>query len=161
MDPLFTPWRLPYILAIKSGVECIFCDEVLAAHSQPDLILHRGVHAFVILNLYPYSVGHLMVVPYRHVGNLEDLSPEEISEVSSLLAASERALRREPGDRRHAIGVNVGRCAGAGVEGHLHVHLVPLPERQAGPMRTGPEAEELPEPLSVTRDRLAQTFHAP
>lgn len=153
MEPLFTPWRMPYILSIKSGGGCIFCDEVLAGTNAMDLIIHRGRHAFVVLNLYPYAIGHLMVVPYRHLGNLEDLSAEEMTEVSTLLARAERAVGRQPGGRRQTIGMNVGRCAGAGVEGHLHIHLVPLNDHGAQSAGGG-----LSEPLAVTRDRLARGF---
>jgi ATP adenylyltransferase len=153
MEPLFTPWRMPYIQSIKSGGGCIFCDEVLAGKDPLDLIVHRGRHAFVVLNLYPYSVGHLMIVPYRHLGNLEDVSGEEMAEISGLLARAERTLGREPEGRRQTIGMNVGRCAGAGVEGHLHIHLVPLDER--GGSVSG---RELFEPLPATHERLARGF---
>jgi ATP adenylyltransferase len=170
LEPLWTPWRMPYILGIKDSTGCIFCEKVLGREGEEDLVIHRGRHAFVILNLYPYATGHLMVVPYRHAAELTDLSAEELAEVALLLQHAERAVEAEIGTGRHQVGINIGRCAGAGVEGHLHIHLVPArPSGEpipsggrsggaAGPFPPGRDKEEMPEPLAATRERLATAW---
>ncbi len=157
MRPLWTPWRMPYILGIKSTAGCVFCDEVLVEREGPSLIIHRGDRAFVILNLYPYATGHLMVVPYRHVASLHDLDQEETAEMTDLLGAAEKIAERELGVRVLHVGINVGRCAGAGVEGHIHIHLVPGAEPSDSASVGG---DEPPEALELTRDRLARAWVA-
>lgn len=164
MKPLWTPWRMPYILGIKASSPCVFCDEIFVESREPDLVLHQGHHCFVIMNLYPYAVGHLMVVPYRHVASLHEMTDDEILEMSSLLRRAETIVERELGTKRQVVGLNVGRCAGAGVEGHLHVHLVPEAEgvAPAGAIDdSSPMPESLPEELHRTRDRLARAWAEP
>ncbi|WP_048061799.1 HIT family protein [Hyperthermus butylicus] len=126
MPVLFAPWRFKYI---KSTVEaekqvCIFCE----APRKPDdesLILYRGKHSYVIMNLYPYNTGHVMVVPYRHVANIEDLSDEELLEMARLVKLSIKAIREVYRPHGFNIGINIGRVAGAGVDKHVHIHIVP------------------------------------
>ena len=158
MQPLWTPWRMPYILAIKSATGCVFCDDVFAPGIEPDLILHRAAAAFVVLNLYPYTTGHLMVVPYRHVAKLQDLTPAEIEEMSALLGRAERAVESEYRTSRMHIGLNIGRCAGAGVDGHLHAHLVPRHQDAVG--EPGSARQDSVESLIETRDRLRRAWAA-
>lgn len=175
MEPLWTPWRMPYILGIKDSAGCIFCEKVLGKRGEEDLVIHRGRHSFVILNMYPYATGHLMVVPYRHAAELTDLTAEELSEATQLLQEAERAVEAEMGTSRQIVGINIGRCAGAGVEGHLHIHLVPEPRAGFGSLRppepeggtiprdgrhgaAGREEEGIPEPLAVTRERLSRAW---
>ncbi len=146
---------MDYILGIREESGCVFCRDVLASGVDPDLVLHRGTESFVIMNLYPYSIGHLMIVPYRHVGRLPALSAAEISEMTGLLQKAERIVAGELGTSRHQVGINVGRCAGAGVEGHLHIHLVPEPSG-----RCDPDTTELAEPLVETRDRLRRAWES-
>jgi diadenosine tetraphosphate (Ap4A) HIT family hydrolase len=162
---------MPYIEGIKNSSDCNFCEKVLGMKGEEDLVIHRGRHAFVILNLYPYSTGHLMVVPYRHVGELADLTSEELAEATCLLGQAERAVEAEFGHGRHLVGLNIGRCAGAGVEGHLHIHLVPG-DPPCGPSQCREAAaasgggapasdstiEDMPEPLAVTRERLRRAW---
>lgn len=156
MKPMWTPWRMSYILAIRSGAGCVFCDDVLAGGADPGLIIHRGSRAFVILNLYPYATGHLMVVPYRHAASLHELDAAELEEISDLVRTAEGVVERTLQARIQHVGINVGRCAGAGVEGHLHVHLVPDPGPPEGASGYGGGAT--PEPLEVTRRRLAESW---
>jgi ATP adenylyltransferase len=120
---LYAPWREEFILGKKPD-GCIFCDPE-KRRGVRELILHRGKLAFVVLNRYPYNSGHLMVVPYRHVGHLEDLSAAEQKELMALMALSSRVLHESSNPGGINIGMNLGRAAGAGVEGHLHAHLVP------------------------------------
>jgi ATP adenylyltransferase len=157
VEPLWTPWRMSYIQAIKSGGGCVFCDDVLHDGTDPDLVIHRGQHAFVVLNLYPYTTGHLMVVPYRHVASLAGLEAEEATEATRLLQQAERAVEAAFAVRQHHVGINLGRCAGAGVEGHLHIHRVPRATPHAGRPFEAPLVGA-PKPLTETRDRLAAAW---
>lgn len=121
MESLYAPWREAFIKGEKPR-GCIFCPEAVAKN---DLVLHRGEKCFVIMNLYPYAGGHLLVVPNRHVANLEDLQAEERQELFDLLAKSTEILKQELKPEGFNIGINLGQAAGAGVRDHLHIHLVP------------------------------------
>ena len=124
MEELYTPWRLPFIKAPRRPEDaCIFCE--LPSSAEESYILHRGDHAFVVMNLYPYTLGHLMVIPYRHAPRLDSLDPAETRELSSLLHRCETILRNDRQVDRLHVGINLGAAGGAGVRGHLHAHLVP------------------------------------
>ncbi len=126
---LHTPWRRAYVAKAMKTAGCIFCD--LLATNKTDAeryILKRGERAFLILNIYPYTPGHLMAVPYRHVAHLGDLEAEELPELFRLSQLAERLLRRAYGCRSVHTGANLGRAAGAGVPDHLHFHSVAWPE---------------------------------
>ena len=127
MDILWAPWRMEYILKAKDGAEkgCIFCNRVEQTRDQENLIIYRSKHAFIIMNRFPYNNGHLMVVPYRHSGNLLDLKPEEQQDLFSLLQLSVKVLEAVMSPHGYNIGMNLGRVAGAGIEDHLHFHIVP------------------------------------
>jgi len=122
-DAIYAPWREAFILGPKSD-KCIFCDPA-SRKGVRELILFEGKRAFVVMNRYPYNSGHLMVVPYRHVANLEDLRTAERNELMALVATSSRVLNQTIHPAGLNVGMNIGRAGGAGVEGHLHVHLVP------------------------------------
>src|SRR5215210_5887391 len=136
MDRLWSPWRLEYVSGAKQD-GCVFCLAAATLTSRTDesphtprssadpLIVCAGRVAYVILNLYPYNNGHLMVVPNRHVGSLAALSPEEVMEVGVLTQRSEMALTEAYGPQGINVGINLGKAAGAGVLDHLHVHVVP------------------------------------
>ncbi|MBU1701155.1 MAG: HIT domain-containing protein [Candidatus Eisenbacteria bacterium] len=115
---------MPYILENKSHSGCLFC-RLLEASQDPTYILRKGKSVFLILNTYPYTAGHIMAIPYRHAASLGSLGPEELEELLSFAARGEKALIRAYGCSLIHGGINVGRCAGAGVEGHVHIHLVP------------------------------------
>lgn len=120
---LWTPHRLAYIKGEKDD-SCPFC--VVPTLSDEDgLVVRRGVHAFAVLNLYPYTAGHLMVVPYRHVADYDELTAEEAAEVASLTAQSLKALRHATAAQGFNLGMNLGSVAGAGIAAHLHQHVVP------------------------------------
>ena len=126
MERLWAVWRAEYVkVAAREDVECIFCELPKRGEDRESLILTRGERAFVLLNRFPYNPGHLMVAPYRHVPSLEDLTPEEALELWELTVKSMRALRKAFSPHGFNVGVNVGRVAGAGFEGHVHVHVVP------------------------------------
>lgn len=125
MDRLWTPWRLAYVTAAsKDAPECVFCTAAVRREADP-LIVHQGETCFVILNLYPYNNGHLMVVPARHVGRLADLTPAELDELMRLTRAAEMALEERYRPHGFNMGLNLGKSAGAGVLDHLHMHIVP------------------------------------
>ena len=124
MRYIFAPWRIEYI-KMEKPEGCIFCILPEERRDEENLILYRGKHAFVIMNNYPYNPGHVMVAPYRHVANLEDLSNEEWNEIHQLVKIMIGAIRKAMNPHGFNIGINLGRVAGAGVEGHIHVHIVP------------------------------------
>lgn len=124
---LYAPWRQEFILDAKRQAKdegCIFCEPETRKHVR-ELILHRGRTAFVVLNRYPYNAGHLMVVPYRHVAQLPALKNTERREIMDLVALASEILAELQNPAGINVGMNLGRAAGAGIDGHLHVHLVP------------------------------------
>ena len=157
MERLWSPWRLAYVTGTSGGAEtCIFCDA--PARTDDPLIVARGTHAFVILNLYPYNSGHLMVVPYRHVANLAGLSAEELTEVALLTQRSEIALTEVYKPQGINVGINVGRPAGAGIADHVHVHLVPRWTGDTNFMSVVGNVRVLPEEVHQSADRLRPVF---
>jgi len=116
--PLWAPWRVEYIQGEKSD-RCIFCDP------DPDHVIERGEHCFTILNTYPYAPGHVMVAPYRHVGELGELSEAELLELMQLARRTVDAQRAAMNPDGFNLGLNLGKVAGAGIADHLHLHVVP------------------------------------
>jgi ATP adenylyltransferase len=133
---------------------CIFCVRAEREQDREDLVVRRGRHAFVMMNRYPYTTGHLMVAPYRHVGRLSDLTAEEACEVMSLLGWSEKILRAAIHPQGFNVGMNIGRCAGAGFPDHIHVHVVPRWEGDSNFMPVLSETKVLPEILTDTYDKI-------
>lgn len=121
---LWAPWRMEYILGDKE-TECIFCTKAEEKDDRNNLILYRGEHNFIIMNKYPYNNGHLMIVPYRHISEFEALNEAESREVMNLLFKAIRALKAAIHPEGFNVGVNVGKIAGAGIDQHLHFHVVP------------------------------------
>jgi ATP adenylyltransferase len=155
---LWAPWRLEYIKQADEQPGCIFCDAATADGDEEKLVVGRGEHAFVLLNKFPYSSGHLMVAPYRHVGELAGLGDEEALEIHRLAQHGLEALGAVYGPEGYNLGWNLGRIAGAGVVDHVHLHVVP---RWAGDTNFMPvlaDVKVLPEHLSETRRRLAEAW---
>ncbi len=123
MKILWAPWRASYVE--KPGENCIFCKKVRENKDEENLIILRGQRSFIMLNRYPYNTGHLMIAPYRHVADIEDLTEDEAVEIFKLLRESIKAVKKAFKPDGFNIGVNLGRAAGAGVEGHIHIHAVP------------------------------------
>ncbi len=159
MEFLFSPWRLAYITANSGSSEsagCIFCN---AAQPQShDLVLIRGRLCYVILNLYPYNNGHLMVAPNRHIANLAATTADERAELTRLTRHAEMALTEAYNPEGLNVGVNLGRPAGAGVLDHLHVHLVPRWNGDTNFMTVVGNVRVLPEELADTAKRLRPIF---
>ncbi len=124
MERLWAPWRIEYV-RMEKREGCIFCDLPRENEDERNLILHRGRYAFIIMNNYPYNPGHVMVAPYRHVANFKDLRSEEVLDIYNLISLAIRAIKGAMNPQGFNIGMNLGRVAGAGIEGHLHVHIVP------------------------------------
>jgi ATP adenylyltransferase len=123
---IWAPWRLAYVKdADKQTEECIFCAKPEAGDDEAGLIVHRGETAFVMLNLFPYTNGHMMIAPYRHTGRLQELTAEETAEIMALAQRGMEALERVYEPQGYNVGFNQGRVAGAGVEHHIHMHVVP------------------------------------
>lgn len=123
-ERLWAPWRLEYIKGAKKN-ECIFCTKPALGDDDQALIPHRGERCFVILNAFPYNNGHLMVAPYEHGGDLEEIGEETSLELMTLTQLSMRALRNAYGPEGYNVGLNQGRIAGAGMADHVHFHVVP------------------------------------
>ncbi|MDI9611971.1 MAG: HIT domain-containing protein [Acidobacteriota bacterium] len=161
MDRLWTPWRFDYIRGADAASSCVFCPIFENAEHDPDhFVLHRGRSAFVLLNLFPYSSGHLLVVANRHIRLLEDARPEELHEMIDLARRCEHALRLEYAPDGFNIGLNLGRSAGAGVEHHLHMHVVPRWTGDANFISIVGETRVLPEELPRTYERLLPHFRS-
>ena len=121
---LYSPWRLDYILSAKSN-ECIFCFKPKAGDDAKHLIVHRSRHCYVIMNLFPYNNGHIMVVPYKHVSSLSAIGKAAYNDLFATVRLAEKVLNEVYKCEGMNIGLNLGKAAGAGVDEHLHVHLVP------------------------------------
>jgi len=121
---LWAPWRITYILSPKPD-KCIFCEYSKKGKDEDNYILYRGKNVFIMMNIYPYNTGHVMIVPYRHVPTIEDLSFEETSEMMEALKLVIKAIRKSLNPSGFNVGFNIGRIAGAGIEDHIHMHVVP------------------------------------
>ena len=161
MHHLWAPWRLSYVTkagATQDDDQCVFCEEVEGSTPSP-LTLHRGDRCFVILNKYPYSNGHLMVVPRRHIGRLSETAPDELTELMALTRTAEMALTEAYAPHGLNVGMNLGRPAGAGVVGHLHIHVVPRWNGDTNFMTVTADTRVVPEEPAQTVERLGPIFH--
>ena len=153
---LYTPHRMAYIKGEgKDG--CPFCD-IPKMGDEQGLVVARGEHCFVVLNLYPYNSGHLMVVPYRHVSSYDDLTDAETGELAALTQRSLRAIRHASGAQGFNVGMNLGSVAGAGIAAHLHQHVVPRWGGDTNFMPVVGHTKVLPQLLPDTRDLLARAW---
>ena len=162
LERLWAGWRSEYVGSVGAEddrSECLFCA-LAAASDDAALVVARGPSVFAVLNLYPYTSGHLMVAPVAHEPDLEALSP---SDVSSLMGMTQRAVAAIKAAYRPDglnVGMNLGRAAGAGVPGHLHVHVIPRWVGDTNFMTTAAEVRVLPESLTATLDRLRAAWRA-
>jgi ATP adenylyltransferase len=158
--PLWAPWRLEYITRTRSD-ECVFC---VAARSQTDdtnLVLERGAVCFMMLNAFPYAPGHLMVVPYRHVDRLTDLTEDEASELMRLTRRAIAALDEAMAPGGFNVGVNLGVVAGAGIADHLHLHVVPRWQGDNNFMPVLADTHVMPQALEAAREALLRALGKP
>lgn len=152
---LWAPWRMTYISTIAGRSEgCFLCEAPRNPDERSALVLFKGKYSFIILNKYPYNTGHLMIAPYRHVASIEDLTEEEMREIGLLLKASVEALRAVYRPEGFNIGINIGDVAGAGVPGHIHVHVVPRWKGDANYITVVGGTKVISQTLEDTYDRL-------
>ena len=159
MDKIFAPWRMQYILSNSDNGDpqekgCIFCNFPKLDEDEKRLIIERGKYCFVIMNAYPYNPGHLMVVPYRHTADVTSLSAEEFGEMTALVQNSVKALTELMQPHGFNIGMNLGKVAGAGIDQHLHMHIVPRWNGDTNFMPVIGEVRVVSESLASTYSRL-------
>jgi ATP adenylyltransferase len=162
MDYLWTPWRYSYIVGPRTKpddrTECVFCAAAACPDDEKSLVVYRGQHNFIILNRFPYTSGHVMVVPYAHVATLEEMSEEALTEMMHLARDCEKVLQAVYDPDGLNLGLNIGKSAGAGVAGHIHLHALPRWTGDANFMTPIAETRVLPEDLAVTWRRLRAAF---
>lgn len=155
MDHLWTPWRYGYISTAVSATGCIFCIKAAENQDAQNYVLHRGKLNFILLNLFPYTNGHIMIAPYQHVATLEETPGETLAEMTRLTRQAEVNLRAIYRPHGFNLGMNIGVSAGAGVADHIHMHVVPRWTGDANFMSTIGETRVLPEELPATYEKLA------
>lgn len=154
MDRLWAPWRSPYLKKVGKKEPCFLCATPRQKRDRRNHIVARGKTCFAILNLYPYNVGHLLVSPYAHKADLQDLTNEETLETRDLLSEFQERLKRISRPHGFNVGINLGRAGGAGVLGHLHVHLVPRWEGDTNFMPVIGETKVMPISLEAVYNKL-------
>jgi ATP adenylyltransferase len=159
MDFLWTPWRYRYIASAGKNDGCIFCEAPNVGDEKAQIVL-RGKLNFVILNKYPYTTGHVMIVPYEHVGELGACDPATLDEMMRMAQRMQLALAAIYKPEGFNLGMNLGRCAGAGVTGHIHLHVLPRWIGDANFMTTVSETRMEPEDLTTTYTKLREGLAA-
>lgn len=159
MKVLWAPWRMDYILSDKEK-RCIFCELPKEDRDRDNLILYRSSHNFVMMNRYPYNNGHLMVVPFLHVHSLEELSDETLLDFMKVVRHSVESVRKAFMPEGFNIGINIGRIAGAGMEEHMHLHMVPRWAGDTSFMTVFDEIRVIPEHVMSTYDKLFPAFNS-
>jgi ATP adenylyltransferase len=155
MDYLWTPWRYAYVTAAAEGAkDCIFCELPRLGDDKKARIVYRGQHCFIILNTFPYTPGHSMIVPYAHIDELRLLAPDAAQEMMALSQKMENVMRRLYKPDGVNLGMNIGKAAGAGVAGHIHMHILPRWIADGNFMTVVGETRVLPETLEMTWERI-------
>ncbi len=158
MRQLWAPWRLQYVQEAGSAEECVFCQEAAGALGTTSLVIHRGELALVLLNKFPYSSGHVMVAPMRHIPSLGELEPVEAAEIHALTVQAIAALTRIYAPDGFNVGWNLGTVAGGSIAAHLHQHIVPRWSGDTNFMPVLADVKVLPEHLEATRVRLQEAW---
>jgi ATP adenylyltransferase len=158
MDYLWTPWRYAYVSSTEKTGGCVFCDAAKEKDDARVYVVHRGVHCFVILNAFPYTPGHVMIVPYAHLDELRKLPVEAAQEMMALSQRMESVLRELYHPDGINLGMNIGKAAGAGIAGHIHMHELPRWVADANFVSVIGETRVLPETLDVTWARMREAM---
>ena len=158
MDVIRAPWRMDYISSHNKEGGCIFCRYASETNDAENLLVYRGTSCFVMLNRYPYSSGHIMVIPYRHTSDILSLDEAERSEMMTLAQSAVAALNAAYAAEGYNLGINAGKAAGAGIDSHLHLHVVPRWNGDTNFMSVTAETKVVPEALSVTRERISSEW---
>ena len=157
MEQIWAPWRIEYI-QIEKPEGCILCDKAGQNNDALSYILYRGDKNFVIMNSYPYNPGHLMIAPYRHIASLEGMTDEELQEHFQIVSRSTDILRRVFNPGGFNIGMNIGKVAGAGIDGHIHTHIVPRWQGDTNFMPVITDTRVIPQALAETYEKLKGKF---
>lgn len=155
MERIWAPWRQSYVSNAKSDKSCIFCPDHAGKHDRERLILARSDYSLMMLNRYPYTGGHLMVAPLRHAAELDDLSDGELLDLMHLLRRGRALLKRVASPDGFNVGINLGKAAGAGVEEHLHIHIVPRWNGDSNFMTVVGDVRVIPDGLTEAYERLS------
>jgi len=155
MDYLWTPWRYAYVSGTEKTVGCVFCEAPKEKDDAKAMIVHRGQHCYVILNAYPYTPGHVMIVPYMHLDELRKLPGDAANEMMGLSQRMESVLRELYHPDGVNLGMNIGKAAGAGIAGHIHMHVLPRWVADANFVSVVGETRVLPETLDVTWGKMS------
>jgi len=158
MDYLWTPWRYAYVSTTENAAGCVFCEAAAEKDDAKTHIVHRGEKCFVILNAFPYTPGHVMIVPYLHVDELQKLPSDAANEMMALSQKMETILRELYHPDGINLGMNIGKAAGAGIAGHIHMHVLPRWVADANFVSVIGETRVLPEMLDVTWKRMREAF---
>lgn len=161
MKVLWAPWRMSYVQDAHKPASCIFCLPTSPRQDVSRLVLHRGRHGFVIMNRYPYNSGHLLVAPYAHVKDLEALPADHAPELFHLTNRAIRVLRKTVHAEGFNVGLNLGQVSGAGIEAHVHIHVVPRWNGDTNFMSLLAETRVIPEHLRATYRKLRTGFEGP
>jgi ATP adenylyltransferase len=159
MDYLWTPWRYAYITTAGKTDACIFC-ELPKLPDEEAKIVHRGQHCYIILNSFPYTSGHVMIVPFAHLDELQKLPEATAQEMMALSQKMERVLRQAYSPEGINLGMNLGRAAGAGIAAHVHMHVLPRWLGDTNFMTVTAESRVLPEALEVTYERIKRAIRS-
>ncbi len=158
MDLLWAPWRMSYILTASKGGGCIFCDAVNSSDDEASLVLYRSKYSIVMLNKYPYNTAHVMIAPKRHVPRPDLLTDEESLDLHRTLSIVLKSVDIEYKPQGFNVGMNIGRVAGAGVEAHMHIHVVPRWSGDSNYMPIVGNVKVIPEDLTQTYRRLRKAI---
>lgn len=159
MDYLWSPWRMEYVQSNKIEEGCVFCNEISRNDSVDNLVIYRGHFNFVIINRYPYTSGHLMVVPFAHQNSIEFLTPEIRAEMFELSTRCINVLREAYQPQGFNLGINIGEAAGAGILDHVHLHIVPRWGGDTNFMSSLGQTRVLPEALGETYQRIKKYWY--
>lgn len=154
---LWAPWRIDYILGEREN-GCVFCRKFAESSDAENFVVYRGERAGIIMNIHPYTNGHIMIIPYRHAGELDDLEDEELAEMMFLTRKGVQMLRRAMQPHGFNIGLNIGAAAGAGIGDHLHIHVVPRWQNDTNFMPVLADVRVIPESLNDTYKRLREAL---
>ena len=157
MERLWTPWRMGYLEQDKT-TECVFCQKMCQVNDRENLILYRGQSCCIVMNLFPYNTGHVMVIPREHIPTLENMPTDTLCEMMTLVQLCLRVLRKVLRPDGFNMGANIGKAAGAGIDTHVHIHVVPRWEGDTNFMPLFAETRVMPELLLDTYDRLKAEF---
>ncbi len=158
MERIWAPWRIEYILSDKKENGCVFCNAIRDSNDAERLIIHRGRFAFVIMNKYPYNAGHVMVVPNRHLSDPVELSEQEQLEMFSLLNRALKAIRVALKPDGFNLGMNLSRVAGAGIDDHIHIHIVPRWNGDTNFMPVIADTKVISEAIEETFVKIKRSF---